>query len=93
MECNVGGMDRGLRGVVALAALSTTLCGKTDERLRIAAGVIGAMASFTFLTRYCPLNQLIGLNTCKPGTKGETNADIRTVSYAGDRPAFVPDRR
>lgn len=34
MECDVGGVDRGLRGFVTIAAISTALCGKTNERLR-----------------------------------------------------------
>lgn len=31
---------------------------------RIAFAAIGAVAFFTVTTRYCPLNQLIGLDTC-----------------------------
>jgi len=65
MECNVGGIDRGLRGAVALAALGTALNAKIDSRWRMAAGIVGSIASFTFLSRYCPLNQMIGLNTCQ----------------------------
>lgn len=63
MQCNVAGLDRTLRGAVAVAAIAGLLHLKTPGG-RIALGVIGVMASFTFLTRYCPANQLLGINTC-----------------------------
>jgi hypothetical protein len=73
MECNVGGWDRGARGVVALAGIGTALCPAMSKSLRIVSGILGAMASFTFLSRYCPLNELGGVNTCSPAHKLENS--------------------
>lgn len=38
MECNVGGMDQGLRGVAAVPALSTASCARTERAVAHCAG-------------------------------------------------------
>ena len=94
MECNVGGIDRGLRGSVAMAAIGTALNGKIDSRWRVASGIIGSVASFTFLSRYCPLNQLIGLNTCHSQDQNlEEYSPLTEQSPASwDVPAYESNR-
>jgi hypothetical protein len=73
MNCNVGGTDRAFRGIVALAGLGTAACPKLDSRLRLAAGILGALASFAFTTQYCPLNQALGINTCNTEARFSRN--------------------
>jgi hypothetical protein len=65
MICNVGGMDRALRGAIAVTGIGTALLTRHDSRWQMIAGLLGSIATFTFTTQYCPLNQLLGVNTCK----------------------------
>lgn len=64
-ERNVCGADRSIRIVlgVIFAALGLFFVGSA-----IAKGILFALAAIAFitaLTGFCPLNKLIGLNTCK----------------------------
>lgn len=64
MECNVGGMDRTIRvilGIVLIAVGVLYLSGLTA----IIAYIIAAIALITAAIAYCPLNKLLGVNTCK----------------------------
>jgi hypothetical protein len=64
MQCNVGGTERAARiigGAVLIAIAYLALSGA----LAIIAYVVGAIALFTGLIRFCPLNSLLGINTCK----------------------------
>lgn len=67
MQCNVGGAERGLRLVIGLVALAAALFGGIEGGARIALFVIGAIAVLTAAVRYCPLNSLIGRNSCRSG--------------------------
>lgn len=64
MKCNVGAMDRALRAVVGTGFLIAAIFATVHPAWRIAFATIAAVAFFTVATRYCPLNQLIGLDTC-----------------------------
>lgn len=67
MQCNVGGAERGLRLVIGLVALAAALFAGIEGGTRIALFVIGAIAVLTAAVRYCPLNSLIGRNSCRSG--------------------------
>lgn len=64
MKCNVGGIDRGVRTVVGTVFVAAAVFAEVQPAWRIAFVAIAAVAFFTVATRYCPLNQLIGLDTC-----------------------------
>lgn len=68
MQCNVGGGDKVFRIVLGLALIALTLFVEMSLTLRIVAWVIAAIALITAFVGFCPLNKLIGLNTCKPAS-------------------------
>ncbi len=64
MECNVGSTERIVRlvlGIVLIASGFLALSGS----LQIIGYVIGAIMLLTGITAYCPLNALMGRNSCK----------------------------
>ncbi len=64
MECNVGGTERVIRlvlGIVLIALGFFALSGI----LQIIGYLIGAIMLLTGITTYCPLNSLMGRNSCK----------------------------
>lgn len=71
LTCNVGGLDRTLRGVAAIVLISAGLLiqfpGWIFEAVLL---ILGAIAGLTALVRFCPLNQALGINTC-PGSTDE----------------------
>jgi type IV secretory pathway TrbD component len=67
MKCNVGGADKILRIIIGGAALAAAIFLFAAPLWKIAAFVVAAIAIGTALISYCPLNALIGLNTCKGG--------------------------
>lgn len=65
MQCNVGGSERTLRFVVGAAALAAALFIEMSTGLRTALLVVGAIGLLTATARICPLNALIGRNSCR----------------------------
>ena len=65
MTCNVGGIDRGIRAVLAVVLIAAAAFAPLDTSWRIVLFVLGGIAGVTAAVRYCPLNSLIGLNTCR----------------------------
>lgn len=65
MQCNVGGAERGFRLVIGVAAIAAAIIISMDTGWTIGLWVIGAIGLLTALLRYCPLNSLIGRNTCR----------------------------
>jgi hypothetical protein len=65
MVCNVGGGDRAVRTVLGIAFLLAALLVSMDTVWRVLLVVLAGIAIFTVVARYCPLNSLIGLNTCR----------------------------
>lgn len=59
MAKNVGGIDRVLRIVVGLALIAAAATGMLGLW-----AYIGVVPLFTSLVGWCPLYQLIGLNSC-----------------------------
>jgi O-antigen ligase len=60
MKCNVGGIDRILRGVVGLVLIALALTGTVGVW-----GWIGIVPLATGLFKFCPAYTLLGVNTGK----------------------------
>jgi len=65
MVGNVGGIDRILRLLVAIALLYLGLQVYADSALGIGLDVVGAIAAFSGLFGFCGLYSLLGINTRK----------------------------
>lgn len=65
MECNVGGSERVFRLVVGVAALAAALMLELETGWRIALFVVAAVGFLTAASRYCPMNSLLGRNSCR----------------------------
>lgn len=65
MKCNVGGWDRTWRLTSGAVLLAVGLFGPLRKRGRTAALSLGATQLLTGLTRYCPVNQALGIDTCE----------------------------
>lgn len=73
MECNVGRTEQLAR--LAAGALGAGLALSADQPwVRTLGGVIAAAGLITGATRYCPINQAFGFNSCaadeRPATLG-----------------------
>lgn len=64
LACNVGGWDRDARLAIGLAAGALALLGGVRGPARAAAGAVSAVALGTALSGYCPMNRLLGIDTC-----------------------------
>ncbi|WP_136717082.1 YgaP family membrane protein [Halorientalis salina] len=74
MDKNVGGYDRIARlvagpillvlGIAALAGMLTLAEGTVGTALAVIALLIGVVFLGTALTQKCPLNSLLGIDTC-----------------------------
>jgi hypothetical protein len=80
METNVGGYDRTGRfivgtilvgvGVVGYAGLLRVAVGPVPQALMaLILVLIGAVLLVTGLTQKCPINSVLGVNTCKPRSR------------------------
>ncbi len=69
MKPNVGGIDRTARIVVGIILLIVGLVAPIGMTWRIVALVIAAIALVTAFTRLCPVNAILGINTCETGKK------------------------
>lgn len=65
MTCNVGGADKATRIFVGVAFLALALFAPVDAVWRVVAGVLAAIALVTAVIGFCPLNSLLGIDTCK----------------------------
>jgi hypothetical protein len=65
MRHNVGGLDRGLRSAVALGAVVIGFTRGIRAGKRAAVLGFAAIPFITAIVRYCPLNQLLGINTSR----------------------------
>ncbi len=62
---NVGGIDRTARIVLGLLFLSIGLFGNLGAVGKTISFVLAAVGLITGFLNYCPLNALLGINTCK----------------------------
>jgi hypothetical protein len=64
MRCNVGGVEREVRAGVGLALLAAASVGPMPARWRALLAGIGAVGVATAAAQYCPLNSVLGIDTC-----------------------------
>ncbi|MEM4780140.1 MAG: DUF2892 domain-containing protein [Halalkalicoccus sp.] len=69
MDRNVGGTDRHLRVLAGIALLAYAL--RADGIRRVAALAAGADLLLTAAIQRCPLNALLGIDTCAVGDRSE----------------------
>ena len=69
MKSNVGTIDRTLRVLVGVALLS--LLGIAEGNLRWI-GLLGIVPLATALLGFCPLYSLLGISSCRIGSKGNS---------------------
>ena len=65
MKPNVGGIDRIGRFVIGVVLLIVGLAAPVSAMWQIVALVVAAIALITAVVQFCPLNALLGINTCK----------------------------
>lgn len=65
MKNNVGGIDRNARIVLGIVLLIVGLVAPVEMTWRIVAVVVAAIALVTAVVRYCPVNAMLGINTCE----------------------------
>ena len=73
MKCNVGGTDKAIRLVVAAVAVVAgigMLSAGMNAVWAVIAFVVALIAGVTAVVGFCPLNQLLGIDTCSSGTSG-----------------------
>jgi hypothetical protein len=66
MKHNVGGWDRDLRLVAGSAAIVAGMLAPVSTGWRAGLVALGSAELFTATTRYCPLNEALGVNTNVP---------------------------
>jgi hypothetical protein len=64
MTTNVGNTDRVLRLVAGVFLLALAFVGP-----RTPIGYLGLVLIGTALLNFCPVYSLLGINTCRPGTR------------------------
>ncbi|MDF7818542.1 DUF2892 domain-containing protein [Runella sp. MFBS21] len=64
MKPNMGGIDRGIRLIVAAIAVILYFTGTLTGTLGIIALVVAGIFTLTSIVSFCPLYALFGLNTC-----------------------------
>jgi hypothetical protein len=65
LDCNVGGADKTLRIIIGIALVAFVVLAQVDTLWKVIAGVAAAIALVTAFVGFCPLNRLIGVDTCK----------------------------
>jgi uncharacterized membrane protein HdeD (DUF308 family) len=65
VKCNVGGADRGARIVLGVVLLGIVLFIAMSPIWQTVLAVLGVVALVTGAIRYCPLNALLGLDSCR----------------------------
>ena len=86
VSTNVGGNDRRIRAALAMvftvAAVRALRAGKSKRGLLLGAGAL--VAGFTASTRYCPVNDIAGLDT---SGGGDVDIEIEDSDAADDEAA------
>ncbi|WP_460842629.1 YgaP family membrane protein [Noviherbaspirillum agri] len=65
IEKNVGGMDKAVRIVVGVVMVAVAMFAELTTGWRIVAWVVAAVSFLTAVSGFCPLNKLLGINTCR----------------------------
>lgn len=64
MTCNVGGADKTARLIIGVAAAAVALLVDVSSTIQIVLFVVAAIALVTAFVGFCPLNRMLGINTC-----------------------------
>lgn len=64
MKCNVGGIDRIARIVIGVVLLGVGIFVELGMVWKIVAFAVAGIMFLTAAIRFCPINSVIGLNTC-----------------------------
>lgn len=65
IEKNVGGADKTIRIVVGVVMIALAMFADMTTGWRIVAWVVAAVSFLTAVSGFCPLNKLLGINTCR----------------------------
>lgn len=67
LSCNVGGTDRAVRILLTVVFVALGVWADTTGHgtWALPSFLLALVASLTAFIGYCPLNNLLGLNTCK----------------------------
>ena len=65
MKCNVGGIDRTARIIIGVVLLSVGIFVELSMIWKIVAFALAGIMFLTAAIGFCPINAVIGLNTCK----------------------------
>lgn len=65
LTCNVGGADKAIRFVLGLALLAVAVFAQIETHWRVLAAALALIALLTAALGFCPMNSLLGINTCK----------------------------
>ena len=76
MKTNVGGWDRNTRWILGGGAVIASLVAPVRLPWRIGLLLFGASELMTAGTRYCPLNEALGINTAPE----ELGSDLRSTA-------------
>ena len=71
MKHNVGGMDRNGRILLGVVLLIIGLATHMAIAWKILLLAVAVIALVTAVTRFCPVNALFGINTCKIDEKND----------------------
>lgn len=66
LPCNVGGRDKDFRMVIGVATAVVALVSDLSGPTRASAALVSVIALGTAISGYCPLNQMLGVDTCEP---------------------------
>jgi hypothetical protein len=75
MTHNVGGMDRDVRLLGGGFLVAMGIFSDLGAGWRIGAAALGVMELTTAFSRYCPVNQAMGINTADPKEALESQAE------------------
>ncbi len=89
MNCNVGSNERVVRLSLGIAAAAGAIFAKGMWRIPLALAGVSGIA--TGLTRYCPVNRLLGIDNCR-GMEQISHSTKVAAARAGTRIANVASR-
>ncbi|HVV73251.1 MAG TPA: DUF2892 domain-containing protein [Verrucomicrobiae bacterium] len=79
MKTNVGGWDRNLRWILGTGALVAGVLAPSRLPVRLTLLAFGAGELLTAGMRYCPVNEMLGVNTAGEGLKSEISSAAHSL--------------
>jgi len=80
MKTNVGGWDRNVRWIVGAGALVAGMLAPVRLPWRLGLLALGASNLITAGTRYCPMNEVLGVNTTGEGLASEMRSAAQSLA-------------